>query len=222
MNKTEKKFKENLSKILEMIENNEPKTNMCRLLSIKQDTLNRYLRKYDVVYTGNQNRKGIRHYEQMTHYTEYTENGKNITASKLRQKLITQGVKEKKCEVCGLDSWMDKPIPLELHHIDENRFNNQLENLQILCSNCHMQIHNYSNTKKLHKKDKIKKDKIKKVKIKKERPRKVERPPYQKLIDEINQFGYRAIGRKYNVSDNAIRKWVKFYEKELLNTPLAE
>lgn len=65
-------------------------------------------------------------------------------------------------------------------------------------------------------------DKIKKVKIKKERPRKVERPPYQKLIDEINQFGYRAIGRKYNVSDNAIRKWVKFYEKELLNTPLAE
>ena len=217
MNKTEKKFKENLSKILEMIGNNEPKVNICRFLNVKQSTLNGYLKKYEVVYTGNQSRKGIPHYEQITHYTEYTENGKNITASRLRQKLIKQGVKEKKCEVCGLDSWMDKPIPLELHHIDENRFNNQLENLQILCSNCHMQIHNYSNTKKLHKKDKIKK-----VKIKKERPRKVERPPHQKLIDEINQFGYRAIGRKYNVSDNAIRKWVKFYEKELLNTPLAE
>ena len=217
MNKTEKKFKENLSKILEMIENKEPKTNMCRLLSIKQDTLNRYLKKYDIFYVGNQNRKGIPHSEQMTHYTEYTENGKNITASKLRQKLINQGVKEKKCEICGLDSWMDKPIPLELHHIDENRFNNRIENLQILCSNCHMQIHNYSNTTKLYKKYKVKE-----VKIKKDRPRKVERPPYQKLIDEINEFGYSAIGRKYNVSDNAIRKWVKFYEKDLLNTSLAE
>ena len=214
MNKTEKKFKENLSKILEMIENNEPKINMCRLLSIKQDTLNRYLKKYDVVYSGNQSRKNMRHYEQMTHYTEYTENGKNITASKLRKKLITQGVKEEKCEICGLDSWMGKPIPLELHHIDENRFNNRLENLQILCSNCHIQTHNYSNTIKSYKKEK--------VKIKKERPRKVERPPYQKLINEVNEFGYSAIGRKYNVSDNAIRKWVKFYEKELLITPLAE
>lgn len=214
MNKTEKKFKENLSKILEMIKNNEPKTNMCRLLSIKQDTLNRYLKKYDIDYLGNQSRRGVSHYEQMTHYTEYTENGKNIVASKLRIKLIRQGVKEKKCEICGLDSWMGKPIPLELHHIDENRFNNRLENLQILCSNCHMQVHNYSNTTKLHKKDK--------VKIKKERPRKVERPPYQKLIDEINELGYSGTGRKYNVSDNSIRKWVKFYEKEMSNTPLAE
>lgn len=214
MNKTEKKFKENLSKILEMIKNNEPKTNMCRLLSIKQDTLNRYLKKYNIDYLGNQSRRGVPHYEQMTHYTEYTENGKNIVASKLRIKLIRQGVKEKKCEICGLDSWMGKPIPLELHHIDENRFNNRLENLQILCSNCHMQVHNYSNTTKLHKKDK--------VKIKKERPRKVERPPYQKLIDEINELGYSGTGRKYNVSDNSIRKWVKFYEKEMSNTPLAE
>jgi very-short-patch-repair endonuclease len=42
--------------------------------------------------------------------------------------------------------------------------------------------------------------------------RKVERPPYKQLIDEINELGYSATGRKYGVSDNSIRKWVRFYE----------
>ena len=43
--------------------------------------------------------------------------------------------------------------------------------------------------------------------------RKVNRPPYDQLIQEIKELGYSAVGRKYNVSDNAIRKWVKTYEK---------
>lgn len=43
--------------------------------------------------------------------------------------------------------------------------------------------------------------------------RKVERPPYEKLIQEIKELGYSATGRKYNVSDNSIRKWIKNYEK---------
>ncbi len=44
--------------------------------------------------------------------------------------------------------------------------------------------------------------------------RKVERPPYSRLVAEIEATGYRAVGRKYGVSDNAVRKWVRFYEKE--------
>ena len=52
--------------------------------------------------------------------------------------------KEHKCECCGLISWNDKPIPLELHHIDGNHYNNDLSNLQILCPNCHAQTSNYS------------------------------------------------------------------------------
>jgi very-short-patch-repair endonuclease len=43
--------------------------------------------------------------------------------------------------------------------------------------------------------------------------RQVNRPPYNQLIQEIKDLGYSATGRKYNVSDNAIRKWVKNYEK---------
>ena len=43
-------------------------------------------------------------------------------------------------------------------------------------------------------------------------PRKVERPPYEQLLEEIEATSYVAVGRKYGVSDNAVRKWVRFYE----------
>lgn len=44
--------------------------------------------------------------------------------------------------------------------------------------------------------------------------RKAERPPYEKLLAEIEADGYCAVGRKYGVSDNAVRKWVRFYERQ--------
>ncbi len=44
--------------------------------------------------------------------------------------------------------------------------------------------------------------------------RKVERPPYDQLLREIEETSYLAVGRKYGVSDNAIRKWVRWYERE--------
>lgn len=43
--------------------------------------------------------------------------------------------------------------------------------------------------------------------------RKIERPSYNQLIKDISDLGYLATGRKYSVSDNAIRKWKKWYEK---------
>ncbi len=44
--------------------------------------------------------------------------------------------------------------------------------------------------------------------------RKADRPPYEQLIAEIEASGYVAVGRKYGVTDNAIRKWVRAYERE--------
>jgi hypothetical protein len=41
-----------------------------------------------------------------------------------------------------------------------------------------------------------------------------ERPPCDRLLAEIEAHGYCWVGRKYGVSDNAVRKWVKFYERE--------
>jgi len=46
------------------------------------------------------------------------------------------------------------------------------------------------------------------------RERKVHRPPYKQLLEEIESTSYVAVGRKYGVSDNAVRKWVRFYERQ--------
>ncbi len=45
--------------------------------------------------------------------------------------------------------------------------------------------------------------------------RKVERPPYEQLLEEIEATSYLAVGRRYGVSDNAVRKWVRWYEREM-------
>jgi len=45
--------------------------------------------------------------------------------------------------------------------------------------------------------------------------RKVVRPPYEQLLKEVTETSYVAVGKKYSVSDNAIRKWIKFYEKTI-------
>jgi transposase-like protein len=52
------------------------------------------------------------------------------------------------------------------------------------------------------------------VRVAASRSRKVERPPYDQLLREIEQTSYLAVGRKYGVSDNAVRKWIRFYERE--------
>ena len=42
----------------------------------------------------------------------------------------------------------------------------------------------------------------------------MERPPYEQLIAEVEATSYVAVGRKYGVSDNAVRKWIRWYEYE--------
>lgn len=48
-----------------------------------------------------------------------------------------------KCEICFNSSWLNKPINLEVHHIDGDNTNNELKNLQLLCPNCHSYTDNY-------------------------------------------------------------------------------
>lgn len=48
-----------------------------------------------------------------------------------------------KCECCGLTEWQRQKIPLQVHHLDGDRLNNEEENLQLLCPNCHALTDNY-------------------------------------------------------------------------------
>jgi len=68
---------------------------------------------------------------------DYLSGQTRISSHKLRLRLLKEGLKKHQCESCQRTSWLDAPIPLELHHIDGNRENNRLDNLQILCPNCH-------------------------------------------------------------------------------------
>ena len=62
---------------------------------------------------------------------------------KLKNILIKFGFKQHLCECCKLKEWNNKPIPLELHHKDGNKYNNILSNLVLLCPNCHAQTDSY-------------------------------------------------------------------------------
>lgn len=73
--------------------------------------------------------------------------------SKLKARLIREGFFESKCYACKNTSWMGKPIPIELEHINGNRFDNRIENLTILCPNCHAQTTTYRGKNKQQRKE---------------------------------------------------------------------
>lgn len=69
-------------------------------------------------------------------YEQYIQEGV-VQSNKLRKKLLREGIKEARCERCGNTEWMGVPIPLEVHHINGDKTKNELDNLQLLCPNCH-------------------------------------------------------------------------------------
>ena len=77
--------------------------------------------------------------EQTKNWSEYTR------SANCKKQLIK--LRGNKCENCNLTNWLTKLIPIELHHLDGNRTNNNLDNLQLLCCNCHALTKNWKGSK---------------------------------------------------------------------------
>lgn len=124
------------------------KADFCRALDKKPiganyDTINKLIKKYDLDVS--HFRKGAwnenKRYRNPNYELEeiLVENSSYKTSAHLKKRLIDAGLKENKCEKCG------KTKRLELHHINGNHYDNRLENLQILCIECHYDTDNYRN-----------------------------------------------------------------------------
>jgi hypothetical protein len=92
-------------------------------------------------YNTNQSGKGVKKQNPQIPLHEIIVEGKcpHYQSFKLKNRLYKEGIKKKNCENCGISHWLDKPLALELHHLDGNRQNHLLNNLKLLCPNCHSQ-----------------------------------------------------------------------------------
>jgi hypothetical protein len=166
--------------------------------------------------------------------SEILVEGSLYSRGHLKRRLYTEGIKERLCEMCGQgETWRGRRMALVLDHINGVSNDHRLENLQILCPNCAATLETHCGRNVPHERKcagcgapfsptTIRHRYCSRACYPGPRPgvlrperRKVRRPDCDQLFAEVEENGYLATGRKYGVSDNAIRKWVRQYEWEL-------
>lgn len=74
----------------------------------------------------------------------YLVRGRDTSRTHLKRRLLAEGLKKNRCELCGLTEWLGEPLSMALHHVNGDGRDNRLENLQLLCPNCHSQTDNFA------------------------------------------------------------------------------
>jgi transposase-like protein len=156
--------------------------------------------------------------------------------SALKRRLFESGLKKPECELCAQGPiWRGREMALILDHINGIPTDNRIANLRIICPNCAATLDTHCGRKNRQRRRacltceqefevKYGTHRYCSLGCVQHRPfghgvprperRKVVRPDYEQLTKEIEETSYVAVGRKYGVSDNAIRKWIRQYERE--------
>lgn len=137
-------FEENILKVLDQATS---VSNICDLIGIHHTNVNiqrvlKFLEEKGINPKWKEIQSNRKPQGFWTKETIFTENS-TYQRSRLKDKLIEFKIKENKCEICGNTHWLEQPIPLQIHHINGINNDNRIENLQILCPNCHALTDNY-------------------------------------------------------------------------------
>ena len=131
----------------------------------------------------------------------------NYNRTKLKERLVKEGLKEYKCECCGITEWNNKPISLQLHHINGINNDNRLSNLQLLCPNCHSQTENFAGSKGkgtsiLRKAEQLSKEDVKLI------------------MDTVRELGIVEARKKLTFRNSLINSVVKNHKDVIVMTDL--
>jgi 5-methylcytosine-specific restriction endonuclease McrA len=118
-------------------------------LGVHFNTLKKVAKKFGC-YTPNQGMKGGKKPTNPKVDLNEILDGKHPTFQtfKLKMRLIKEGIFKNECSICTTSEWMGKPLMIELDHIDGNSRNHMLENLRMLCPNCHSQTETFRSKKR--------------------------------------------------------------------------
>jgi hypothetical protein len=179
-------------------------------------------------------RRGGEHHRQPRPLAEVMVEHSTYHRGQLKERLYREGLKARACELCGQgETWRGRRMGLILDHINGVADDHRLENLQIVCPNCAATLETHCGRQNRKERRCRGCDAVFRPRTARQsycsfacgkhappkpgpRPssRKVERPPYAQLMREVHAMGWSAVGRRYGVSDNAVRKWVAQYQRE--------
>lgn len=145
MKRTKEEYEEAISKSFSI-------ASVCRYLGLKPiggnyRVVHKAIEEYNLDtshFTGQGWNVGLKfNPKEVTALEKILVKGSFFQSYKLKKRLIKDGLKEIRCEKCGCTEWLGKQIPLEMHHINGENTDNRIENLQLLCPNCHALTRNY-------------------------------------------------------------------------------
>lgn len=214
--------------LIEAVKNSKTKTEVLKKLNLDSrnsgnfQTINIYIEKLHIDtshFVGSLSTKSFK----MRKLSEILiENSDYLHTSNLKERLIRENILPNKCHhvSCNIiTTWCDKLLHLHLDHINGIHTDNRLENLRLLCPNCHSQTETYCKgirrkkdwnclvcgiqTSKKYRYCKKCSNSLREKKYK------ISWPPIEEVIRLVLKLGYSSVGKLLKVTDNSVRKYVK-------------